>query len=495
MLLASELDATNPAPALNAGMKNIKVLAGVLLLATLAVMLKWHFFPAIKNDYFALNGRSLQQVPAGLVVLRPTQFPFLRHEAPTFAPAPRAHDSQWIVGRNAPLREVIAAAYDQYPARVELPPDAPKGNFDFLVTVNHRAQQRLQAVIRQQLGYSAQVEVQETPVLALKVVDSGLPGLKPSEASEPRGFGFDDIKLHFTNFPAAVVPEVLKRFFDLSVVDKTGLTNFYDYALRFDASTRRQMRDEAMARASADKVLQELGLGLEPDFEVSEILVVKPAAPVTPGFMDRERVLLGPLNPGAEEGSKHWYYGVSGDGSLSTDHSDPAAGNCDFALENSNSNRQSQAGWRSETFSLGPATNEAVPLRFSFAYKLPGPVKNGDNLRVQLRFFDQATNFLDQKVFFAGADTRDSAMTAYKTITADEILAPTGARFCDLTLDANQYNDRWSSGIGRFDNLMVTIKKTPIPSFKFLGLAVFWGLAAVTLLLIFLKRGRKRGTG
>jgi uncharacterized protein (TIGR03435 family) len=491
MLLASELGATNSAPALNPEMKNTKVLVGVMVLAALVVMVKWCFFPAIQNDYFALNGRSLQQVPASLVVLRPTRFPFLRHENPTFAPAPRTHDSLWIVGRNAPLREVIAAAYDQYPARVELPPDAPKGNFDFLVTVNHHAQQRLQSAIRQKLGYSAQTEIHETPVLALKVVNPGLPGLTLSDASEPRGVRFDDIKLHFANMPVAAVPEVLKRFFALSVVDKTGLTNFYDYALQFDASTRRQMHDEATACASADKVVQELGLGLEPDLEFSEVLVVKTAAPAPPVFADRKRTLLGPVNPGAEEGSEYWYHDFSGNGSLSTDRADPAAGVCDFTLVNSNPNRQSHADWRSEIFSLGPATKGAVPLRFSFAYKLPGPVKDGDNLRVQLRFFDQATNFLDQKVFFVGSSTRDSAMTGYKTITADDLPVPAGSRFSDLTISANQYDDRWSSGTGRFDNLIVTIKKTPAAPFKRFGLAVLSGLAVLTLLLIFWKTRAK----
>jgi uncharacterized protein (TIGR03435 family) len=491
MLLASELGATDSAPALNTAMKNTKVLVGVVVLAALAVMVKWCFFPAIKNDYFALNGRSLQQVPAGLVVLRPTRFPFLRHENPIFVPAPRARDSLWIVGRNAPLREVIAAAYDQYPARVELPPAAPKGNFDFLVTVNHQAQQRLQAAIRRKLGYSVQMEIHETPVLALKIVNPGLPGMKLSDAGEPRGVRFDDIKLHFANMPVAAVPEVLKRFFALSVVDKTGLTNFYDYALRFDASTRRQMHNDATACASADKVVQELGLGLEPDLESSEVLVVKAAVPAPPVFTDRKRTLIGPVNPGAEEGSEYWHHDVSGDGSLSTDRADPAAGTGDFTLENSNSNRQSHADWRSETFSLGPATNGTMPLRFSFAYKLPGPVKDGDNLRVQLRFFDRATNFLEQKVFWVGSSTRDSAMTGYKTITADDIPVPAGSRFADLTLGANQYDDRWSSGAGRFDNLLVTIKKTPASPFKRFGFAVLSGLAVLTLLLIFLKTRAK----
>jgi len=452
-------------------MNNPKVMAGALVLATaVVVVVKLIFFPTVKNDYFALNGRSLQQVPAGLVVLRPTRFPFLRHEAPTLIPGPHTHDL-WFVGRNAPLREVVAVAYAENPGQVELPLNAPKDNFDFLVTVNHQARQRLQAALRDKLGFTAQTEVRETPVLVLKVVDPSLPGMKPSEPGEKQGWQYDDIKLHFTNLPAAVVPQILKRFFNLSVVDKTGLTNTYDYSIRFDAPTRSRMQDEATARATAETVVQELGLGLKPDWVSSEVLVVKTATHTPPVFTDPERTLLGPLNPGAEEGSEHWFHGTSGDGSLRTDHVDPAAGAGDFTVENANSNRQCSADWRSAAFALGPATNGALPLQFSFAYKLPGPVRDGDNLRVQLRFFGPATNFLDQKVFLVGTRTHDSAMTGYKTITADAIPVPAGAWFSDLTIGANQYDDCWSSGIGRFDNLIVTIPQTSAAPFRRLG----WG--------------------
>ena len=150
---------------------------------------------------------------------------------------------------------------------------------------------------------------------------------------------------------------------------------------------------------------------------------------------------------------------MSGDGSLTTDHDDPAAGTGDFTLENLSTNGQSHAEWRSEIFSLGPATNGAAPLGFSFAYKLPGQVKDGDNLRVQLRFFGSATNFLGQKLFQVGSRSQDSAMAGDKTITADDILAPAGSRWSDITLSANLYDDPWSSGTGRFDDIVVTIKK------------------------------------
>jgi hypothetical protein len=341
------------------------------------------------------------------------------------------------------------------------------------------------------LGYRAQTEIHETPVLSLKVVNPSLPGMKISDPGEPRRWRFDDIKLHFTNMPVAVVPDILKNYFNLSVVDKTGLTNSYDFAFRFDDPTRRQMQDEATARACADRVLQELGLGLETDLEPTEILAVRPAA-LPAEFAERGRMFLGPRNPGAEEGAEHWYHGMSANGSLLTDNVDPAAGAGDFTMANSSTNGQSEADWRSEPFSLGPAANGAVQLRFSFAYKLPGPVKDGDNLRVQLRFFGSSTNFLDQKVFWVGSRSHDSAMTRYKTVTDDDVLAPDGSRFADVTLSANQYDDHWTSGAGRFDNIFVSIKAPPVFTFKRVGLISLVGLGVLAMPPFFLKLIRKR---
>jgi len=81
-------------------------------------------------------------------------------------------------------------------------------------------------------------------------------------------------------------------------------------------------------------------------------------------------------------------------------------------------------------------------------------------------------------------------MTNYKTITEDAIPVPAGSWFSDLTIGANQYDDCWSSGIGRLDNLIVTIQQPPASSFRRLGWAVGLGLVAMTLLLILLRQGR-----
>lgn len=256
-----------------------KTLAGMLLLALIAVaVMKLWLFPSIKDAYFAMDARSLQQVPAGLVVVRPTHFPYLRRNGILYARSPQdGGNGPRMMGRNVPLRDVIAAAYNQSPPRVLLPPDAPQGNFDFLVTVAGNQRPRLQAAIRRKLGYVAQVERQDTEVLGLKVVDSSLPGLTVSGADEKENITFNDVKLLFTHLQLTVCADALEQFLKAPMVDKTDLTNFYDFSIAWDSQTRRRLQDDRTARATADQILNDLGLGLKPDMASLEMLVVKKA--------------------------------------------------------------------------------------------------------------------------------------------------------------------------------------------------------------------------
>jgi len=327
------------------------------------------------------------------------------------------------------------------------------------VTVDHQSRERLRAAIRRKLGFRAQKEMREAEVLALKVINPALPGLRVSDDGEKQGARLDGLTVHFVKVPVENVLRVLNQFYSLSVVNKTGLTNSYDYSLVLPVSALPRLRDDAAMRASAEAMIKDLGLGLEPEPEPGEVLVVKTKAPASTSLPDKKWRLLGPLNPGAEEGCEHWYHGMDGKGELLTDNSDPASGENDFTLQNSSADRHDHADWRCETFSLGAATNGSRPIRFSFDYKLPGPVKDGDNLRVQLRFYDQNKNFMEQKEFWVGTRSHDSGMTSYKTITSEDILPPAGSRTADVTMTANLYDgDHWSSGTARFDNVFVTIQ-------------------------------------
>ena len=82
-------------------------------------------------------------------------------------------------------------------------------------------------------------------------------------------------RLYFTHVTLASVKENLEQILKTPVVDKTGLTNFYDFSLIWDAQTAKQISSGTLDNETGKKILAEWGLGLEPDTASIEMLVVK----------------------------------------------------------------------------------------------------------------------------------------------------------------------------------------------------------------------------
>jgi uncharacterized protein (TIGR03435 family) len=252
------------------------VLALVLVAAVVAV--KMIFFPSVNDRFFQINPTRLRQAPAGLVVVRPTHFPDSpQKSSPPGMMQTSVKGAQWMVGRNVSLQQLIAMAYRYNPGRIALPVGAPKANYDFLVTVPKDPEARLQSAIRRKLGYTAQVETQDTPVLALKVEDPNSPGLKVSLDSEKENTNIKNGRLYFTHTKLSTVTGGLEGILKTPVVDKTGLTNFYNFSLVWDTKTALQIQSGMLDTETGQKILAEWGLGLEPDTATIEMLVVKKA--------------------------------------------------------------------------------------------------------------------------------------------------------------------------------------------------------------------------
>jgi len=253
------------------------VWASVIGLAVVAsaVAVKIIFFPSVSDKYFQMNPSQLRQVPAGLVVVRPTHFAgSAKQSSPGGIMRTSVKNTTWMVGRNISLQELIATAYQYSPGRIALPPDAPKVNFDFLVTVPKDPEAHLQSAIRRKTGYLAQRETRDTDVLVLTVEDPNAPGLKVSTATRgdvaPR-----NNRLYFTHMRLNVVTDGLEQMLNLPVVDKTGLTDYYDFSLAWDRKTQQQIQSGTLDKETGRKILAEWGLGLEPDTAAIEMLVVK----------------------------------------------------------------------------------------------------------------------------------------------------------------------------------------------------------------------------
>jgi uncharacterized protein (TIGR03435 family) len=254
----------------------VSVLVLVLMAAVVAV--KMIFFPSVSDKFFQTNAARLRQAPANVVVVRPTHF---ANSAKKSSPENQfgfanVKGAQWMVGINVTFQNLIATAYSYNPGRVALPVGAPKNNFDFLVTVPKEPQAHLQSAIRKKLGYTAQPETRDTSVLALKVEDPNSPGLKVSTATRENQTEKNG-RFYFTHMKLNVVTDGLEGILKTPVVDKTGLTNFYDFSLIWDSHTAQQIQNGTLDNETGRKILAEWGLGLEPDTASIEMLMVKKA--------------------------------------------------------------------------------------------------------------------------------------------------------------------------------------------------------------------------
>jgi uncharacterized protein (TIGR03435 family) len=255
--------------------KNTTILFAVLIsILGAAVVVKLIFFPTVKDAWFTMSQPSLRRVPLGLVIIRPTHFPHSTvRKGVMYAPSEKDFR---VMGRDVPLRDIIAAAYGETPGRVLMPPGAPTNNFDFIVTlVAKDPLGRLKKAIHSKFGYTAEKQTLDTEVLALKVEDPSLPGLTVSPSDEKQNGKVKNGKLYLTHMKLTILTGGFEQILKTPVVDETGLTNFYDFSVTWNPRFLSSLRNEVTARPTLDKMLAGWGLDLEPDTAPVEMLVVK----------------------------------------------------------------------------------------------------------------------------------------------------------------------------------------------------------------------------
>jgi len=249
------------------------MVAGLTLLAAVAVVVvvKGGFYPAVKDSYFELNYFKFRQVPKNLLVVRPTHF---TTGTGTFFATTSPKAGQHVMrmmGRNMPLEQVMAAAYGCNPARIVPPFLKPKGNFDYLVTVPDRQQERFQVAIKKKLGYTAHWEDRDNDVLLLETIVPNPPAFKLSHDPTGKSY-FQSGKYWFFHMRPASIMGYLEDSFKQPVLDRTGMTNFYDFSVAIS-----WRRNDEPTLDDLKNTLGKLGLKLEPATEPVQMLVVEEA--------------------------------------------------------------------------------------------------------------------------------------------------------------------------------------------------------------------------
>ena len=179
-----------------------------------------------------------------------------------------------MIGLGVRVQNVVASAYGFYtPARVACPAGLPAGRFDYIAClpggeeINEKA---LQAEVKQKFGIVGKTETRDTDVWLLKLKYPQASGLKRNDKdygnalrTTPNGFqGWNESMFNLAY--------LLEDMAGIPVIDKTGLTNRFD----FDLNCRRTDLENRVLD-TVNQALAPLGLELVPSHEPIEMLMVE----------------------------------------------------------------------------------------------------------------------------------------------------------------------------------------------------------------------------
>jgi uncharacterized protein (TIGR03435 family) len=274
-------------------------LAAILAIGTTMVTVKTvkHFTSSRLDNYFThFDSAYLETAPATLV-LRPSHYA----NQGDFVIAGRDLGADGkLMRRGCTLAEILSTAYDVAPEQMILPANLPGGQFDLLMTVSNSPRQALQAEIEKQFGLAGHIETRDANVLVLKRSNFNAPGLKAdaNNGGDPkiwtergnqtssrkwlsRGGGpkiwmqrgsLTLIGYKMSDPDGYDIAHVIGSFYNLPVIDETGLTGNFDIHLKWDDGAETQPDNlENLKQA----LLDQLGLELVPGRAPVEMLIVE----------------------------------------------------------------------------------------------------------------------------------------------------------------------------------------------------------------------------
>ena len=248
----------------------IVVAASTLVVAgTATVAVKEYRAEHISDEWWVNIDRIDFSKTPKVVVLRPTRF---GNERPPLNSSRTTGRIDWtepssrgitaMIGKDMTIKEVLCNAYAaKHPlTRVLYPAGMPTTHYDYLANVPNLPAEKLQAKIRDQLGYTAHTELRETNVLLLRLVKPELLNAKAVPGSSMVWFNQTQ--------PLSTIAGDWETLLDTPILDLTGSTN------RYDPATMRVQFIHNLKRFN-DYVIADLGLELVPRRAQVEMLVVE----------------------------------------------------------------------------------------------------------------------------------------------------------------------------------------------------------------------------
>jgi uncharacterized protein (TIGR03435 family) len=177
-----------------------------------------------------------------------------------------------LIGIGVPVRNIVQAAYGGRAGRMILSTDLPPDRYDYIANLAQNSDEALQREIKKKFGVVGKWETRETDVLLLKVKRANAQGLKPASAHIALANSYAG---HYscTNAPLSWVAEFLDNYFEVPVIDRTGLNRHFDIDLKWDEPDQQHLNPEGLKQV----LLDEFGLELVPGREPVEMLVVERA--------------------------------------------------------------------------------------------------------------------------------------------------------------------------------------------------------------------------
>jgi uncharacterized protein (TIGR03435 family) len=155
-----------------------------------------------------------------------------------------------------------------------VPPQEPRKN----IPTDEAWAKKLQDLIRGKFGITGRLENRKTDVLLLKLNNPTIQGFKTADSLRKsmklgKGTAIRPGPGQFAAFnqPIHTLNSFLERRLKMPIVDRTAMTNEYDFIVKWDESDPKQPDNDALKKALADQ----LGLELVPGREPIEMLVVE----------------------------------------------------------------------------------------------------------------------------------------------------------------------------------------------------------------------------